>query len=86
MTCGPWPHKPLNGINYYTVYHLSAIHFSNSEYANMLSCYVHPVRSFYVRPLHCTPRRCRVQREGSTHTHDDACEKKRVLLLTYNKL
>jgi len=36
---------------------------------NMLSCYVHPVRSFYVRPLHCTPRRCRVQREGSTHTH-----------------
>ena len=83
MTCGPWPHKPLNGINYYTVYHLSAIHFSNSECAIMLRA----SRAFFLRAavaLHSQTLQSAVGAERGLHAL--ACEKKRVLLLTYSKL
>ena len=51
----------------YTVYHLSAIHFSNSEYAIMLRA----SRAFFLSAavaLHSQTLQS-AQREGSMHTH-----------------
>ena len=77
----------INGIyiTLYTQYTISRQYiFSNSEYAIMLRA----SRAFFLlRPLQpCTQAdaaECKREREG-IHAH--ACEKKRVLLLTYNKL
>ena len=84
MCVAPWPHTHINGINYCTVYHLSAIHFSNSEYAIMLRA----SRAFFLRAavaLHSLGLTDAAEcRERAPHEH--ACEKKRVLLLTYKKL